>query len=56
VRLVLDTNTALSGLLWGGPPRRLIQAARSGEIGIVSSVVPLTELRDVLGQSKLLGV
>jgi putative PIN family toxin of toxin-antitoxin system len=52
VRLVLDTNTALSGLLWGGPPRRLIQAARSGEIGIVSSVALLTELRDVLGRPK----
>jgi len=27
VRLVLDTNTALSGLLWGGTPGRLIDAA-----------------------------
>jgi predicted nucleic acid-binding protein len=29
VRLVLDTNTALSGLLWGGTPGRLIDAAKS---------------------------
>jgi len=27
VRLVLDTNTAVSGLLWGGWPGRLIDAA-----------------------------
>lgn len=27
MRLVLDTNTALSGLLWGGTPGRLIDAA-----------------------------
>jgi putative PIN family toxin of toxin-antitoxin system len=52
VRLVLDTNTALSGLLWGGPPGRLIQAARNGAIDIVSSVTLLTELRDVLGREK----
>jgi uncharacterized protein len=48
VRLVLDTNAVLSGLLWGGPPTRLIQAARSGKIEIVSSVVLLTEFRDAL--------
>lgn len=52
MRLVLDTNTALSGLLWGGPPGRLIGAAESGEIEIVSSVALLTELRDVLGRPK----
>ena len=27
--LVLDTNTALSGLLWSGTPKRLIVAARA---------------------------
>ena len=52
MRLVLDTNTALSGLLWGGPPGRLIEAGKSGEIGIASSVALLTELRDVLGRPK----
>jgi uncharacterized protein len=52
VRLVLDTNTALSGLLWDGPPGRLIHAAGGGEIEIVSSVALLTELRDVLGREK----
>src|SRR5208283_1386388 len=49
---VLDTNTAVSGLLWGGPPRRLILAATSGRIEIASSVALLTELRDVLGREK----
>ena len=52
MRLVLDTNTALSGLLWGGPPGRLIQAAEIGEIEVLSSVALLTELRDVLGREK----
>ena len=52
MRLVLDTNTALSGLLWGGPPRRLVQAAERGEIEIASSVALLTEFRNVLGREK----
>lgn len=28
MRIVADTNTALSGLLWQGPPRRLIGRAQ----------------------------
>jgi uncharacterized protein len=52
VRLILDTNRALSGLLWGGPPGRLIQAAQRGRIEVSSSVALLTELRDVLGREK----
>jgi putative PIN family toxin of toxin-antitoxin system len=52
VRLVLDANTALSGLLWGGPPGRFILAAQRGETEIASSVALLTELRDVLGRDK----
>jgi hypothetical protein len=30
--LVLDTNTAISGLLWGGTPGRLIDAGEAGRI------------------------
>ena len=52
MRLVLDTNTVLSGLLWHGPPGRLIEAASNGNIEIVSSVALLTELRDVLARDK----
>jgi uncharacterized protein len=52
VRLVLDTNTALSGLLWDGAPGRLIQAAETRTIEIVSSVALLTELRDILSREK----
>ena len=32
MRLVLDTNTVISGLLWNGPPRRLLDAAISGAV------------------------
>lgn len=52
MRLVLDTNTAVSGLLWDGAPSRLIQAAETGKVDIVSSVALLTELRGVLSRDK----
>jgi putative PIN family toxin of toxin-antitoxin system len=52
VRLVLDTNAALSGLLWGGPPGRLIDAALAGGIELASSAALLTELQGVLLREK----
>jgi len=30
MRLVLDTNVVASGLLWDGPPAKLIDAAQAG--------------------------
>lgn len=52
MRLVLDTNTALSGLLWDGPPCRLIEAAEGEVAALFSSVALLTELRTVLSRAK----
>jgi putative PIN family toxin of toxin-antitoxin system len=52
VRLVLDTNTAVSGLLWQGTPGQLIDAARSRQIEIFSSTPLLAELQGVLSRAK----
>ena len=52
MRLVLDTNTALSGLLWGGTPGRLIDAAEAGRIELASSAALLAELQGVLWREK----
>jgi len=52
VLVVLDTNTAVSGLLWGGPPREIIDAATADEIEIICADVLLDELRDVLSRPK----
>jgi len=53
VRVVLDTNTAISGLLWNGPPREIIDAAIAGEIELISAEHLLAELLDVLSRPKL---
>ncbi len=52
MRLVLDTNTALSGLLWSGKPGRLIDAAEAGRIELISSETLLAELQGVLSREK----
>ena len=52
MRLVLDTNTALSGLLWGGTPGLLIDATTAGRIDLVSSAPLLAELQGVIAREK----
>jgi hypothetical protein len=53
VRIVLDTNIAISALLWGGTPYRLIAAATDGAVTLCTSPVLLAELREVLGRAHL---
>ncbi len=52
MRLVLDTNTALSALLWGGLPGRLLDAAQTGRLELASSTALLAELQGVLARAK----
>ena len=53
LRLVLDTNIVVAGLLWKGPPRRLIELSIEGEaVELFSSPVLLDELTTTLGYSK----
>jgi predicted nucleic acid-binding protein len=39
MRLVLDTNTVVSGLLWSGAPRRVLDAARAGQATLFTTLV-----------------
>jgi putative PIN family toxin of toxin-antitoxin system len=49
VRLVLDTNVVLSGVLWQGTPYRLLEIIRQQpSVQIYSSAVLLEELAEVL--------
>lgn len=51
-RTVPDTNIIISGLLWRGNPRRILDAARDGIIEIFTSPLLLEELEDVLSREK----
>ena len=50
MRLVLDTNTALSALIWQGVPGQLMDAAVVGQL--ISTVPLLAELEGVLQRPK----
>ena len=56
MRLVLDTNVVVSGLLWGGPPKRLLDLAVSGDVALFSSTALLDELAGVLERRKFVAV
>ena len=53
MRVVADTNTIVSALLWRGSPHRLIAAIDDYPIAFYTSRVPLDELADVLPRRKL---
>jgi putative PIN family toxin of toxin-antitoxin system len=48
LRLVLDTNTAVSGLIWQGTPGRIIDAGLAEKVRLLSSVPLLAELEGML--------
>lgn len=52
MRIVLDTNTIVSGVIGTGPPRKLVDAAKRGDFELATSPALLTELLDVLGRQK----
>lgn len=53
VRIVLDTNTLISGVISsGGSPRLLLNSARNQEFELCSSPVLMAELLDVLAREK----
>lgn len=52
MRVVADTNVIVSGLLWHGPPRQLLNAARQGTVELFTSGALLAELEEVLQREK----
>jgi putative PIN family toxin of toxin-antitoxin system len=52
MRIVADTNTVLSGLLWQGPPRRLLDLARQRAFTLCTSPTLLAELAEVIARDK----
>lgn len=55
MRIVADTNTVVSGSLWPGTPRTLLDAARGGEFQLVTSKPLLDEFTRVITRTKFQG-
>jgi putative PIN family toxin of toxin-antitoxin system len=52
VRIVIDTNLLVSGLISDGPPRQLLKAAQTGVFELCISETLLAELLQVLSRDK----
>ena len=55
VKAVVDNNLIVSGLLWNGPPSRLMEAVRDGRVQLAFSLSLYEELADVLHRPKFAG-
>ena len=56
MRVTADTNTIVSGSLWHGNPRRILEAAHSGTIELFTSLKLIAELEEVLGRGKFAAI
>ena len=54
MKLVLDTNVLVSGLLWNGPPARILDRVDAGLDRLFISRALLLELADVLSRPKFI--
>lgn len=52
MRLVLDTNVVIAGLLWNGHPRHLLDLAIDGNVALISSPALIDELAHTLNYPK----
>lgn len=53
MRLVLDTNVVIAGMLWQGPPRDLLEAALKGAVSLATTAALIEELARSLRYAKL---
>jgi len=52
LKIVIDTNAAVSGLLWGGPPNQILKWARDGVLEAIGYEEIVKEIRRVLRYKK----
>lgn len=52
MRVVVDSNVAVSGLLWSGPPNRILKWARDGIFKILACMETTDEVKRVLQYKK----
>jgi putative PIN family toxin of toxin-antitoxin system len=53
VRIVIDTNVWVSGLLWRGAPWELLRLAEKGSLTLCTTPEILSELADVLSYERI---
>jgi len=53
VRIVVDTNIWVSGLLWQGRPWQLLKLAEKGDVKLCAAYSMLLELEEVLAYDRL---
>jgi predicted nucleic acid-binding protein len=52
IKAVLDTNTAISGIFWKGPPRKIFEAARERKVLLFSTRPMEEELAPILAEMR----
>lgn len=52
MRIVCDTNVLVSGILFDGPPRRILEHVVLGRLENAASIEILSEAKDVLSRPK----
>lgn len=52
MRWVLDTNVVISGVLWNGPPRRILLAAKTMHVELYTCAALISELANTLAHQK----
>ena len=50
IRIILDTNVLISGIVFGGKPKEVLEMARNKELLGITSPVLLAELGDILSK------
>lgn len=53
MRIVIDTNVWVSGLLWRGAPWELLRLAEAGQVTLCTTPGILSELADVLAYERI---
>ena len=52
MKVVIDTNVAISGLLWSGPPNQILKWSRDGRLNFFGCETTTAELKTVLKHEK----
>lgn len=56
MRIVIDTNVLLSGLLWHGAPHTLFNQVRDGTVDLMMSQILMDELAEVITRQKFAAI